>query len=139
MERIKTSEGNKYIFYGIVLFFIILQIVDILDRLLNFTIGVFEMNLFFIPVLMSLFCIGIIYYTVFCMRKFPTIKPLFIVAVIIIKIIIVNMVSENDLFENYSKEDIGLKYAQMTMIEQMFIYIYSIAMYIKYYRINKIT
>lgn len=127
---------EKYIYYGVVLFFIARLILEISISGLYIVIWLLKLNIFFIPLIASLISILILYYVCVYLKEYPAIKPLFLIILTIIYFIVINIVPYNHLSEIYSSVDLGLSYSYIKFIENIFSFIFVLSMYIKYYKIK---
>lgn len=81
------KNENKFIYYGILFYFIYIQIYEIISSILIWPILSMQWNIYLIPILLSLIIISlsIIFYRI---NKFPKIRIWFILLVILLSILI---------------------------------------------------
>lgn len=127
---------NSDVYYGIVLFFIIKSILEIIGITGSFLTIYFTLNLYFSSILVLLTTIVIF---IICLRivKFPIIMPWVLPIIILINMSIGYLDLPDKLIENYPILDRSMIFTSTKSAEQVSILFFVIIVYIKYYRINK--
>ncbi|WP_221659342.1 hypothetical protein [Bacteroides salyersiae] len=127
---------NSDVYYGIILFFIIKSILEIIGIIGSFLTIYLTLNLYFSSILVSLTAIVIF---IICLRivKFPIIMPWVLPIIILINMSIGYLDFPDKLIENYPILDRSMIFTSTKSAEQISILFFVIIVYIKYYRINK--
>lgn len=76
---------NKYIFYGIIFYYLYIQVYSIVCKLLVWTVLIMQLNIYFIPVILSI-VILIFSFWFYKIEHFPPIKIWFILFVVLTSI-----------------------------------------------------
>jgi hypothetical protein len=129
---------NRNIYYGIVLFYVVYCVKDIIATTLYIIASIAKFSTYHLVVLFALFystILALFYKIVFFNKKI--IKPLFLFVIVCSHLIIryiSNVYISNTVYNNISN---GINEMIIPFFNYLFIFFFSIIAYIKYYKLNK--
>lgn len=126
----------KWIYLGVVYFFLIGIIADIASSFLYLIAVTLKLDIIYVPI--SMLALSIVMLCIFCfyLKKAPKVTPWIFLSFIVVNVIVVNLIPYDDLSQAYSQVELGMAYSYINGIKQVFLFLLSIIAYFKYYRLK---
>lgn len=129
---------KKYIFYGVVLFFLTSLLKDIIHSITELIICYLNFNIQLIPFISIIFC-AVIIIVIFKIKAFPKLNLWLLLLPIIISLLTNLFLSKiyTECIKQYTSLEVGMNYSYIKGINYIFTLTFSIVAYIKYKKIKE--
>lgn len=134
METGNTKE--KYFYYGLVIFYLITLLFDVLRICVYYVVGYLELNLIIVPIVLLILC-ALILYLLFATKTFHQIKNWQVITAILLFFAAKYLLSYDKYLGNYILIEKGLIYSYVFGVKYLFMFTLTIIAFLKYNKIKE--